>query len=356
MTGWRACARLSGVETAHEVLIALARRYSFGDVAALVAAGAGGASLTTRDGAQVDQLCAFGQRLLDLDAEDFGNPDAAIDANSDHSFADRVRGDAVPETLVARAINCRMPQHPRERRRGALGSLRPVFGLLLEVIDARWRRRETAGLVATVHITSEYLPLLVWERVLGHAGDPARLPAQVSGQGSAWGDFDDESCPHTRAEKAAAGHARRVEHDSVAGWRGYLDRQHSHVAHALAVCAAECPRPCSVLTRHSAEDQKTLEARCRTALSYADSQIVRLRHTAPVGHGFGVPSPAEVLAAWEHSREALARHEPAVLTQDGFPLPGLPSLFSALAGARVTPDTILADTADALVEALSAAG
>jgi hypothetical protein len=344
------------VETAREVLVALARRYAFGEVAALVAAGAGGTTLTTRDGAQIDQLCAFGQRLLDLDAEDFGNPDAATGANLDHSFADRVSGDAVPDTLLARATAFRMPQHPRERRRGALGSLRPVFGLLLEVIDARWRRRETAALVAAVHITSEYLPLLVWERVLGHAGDPARLPSQVGGEGSAWGDFDDAGCPHTRAEKGAASHAMRVEHDSAGGWRSYLDRQHSHVAHALAVCAVECERPCTVLTRHQAEDQKVLEAGCRAALSYVDSPVVRLRHTAPVGHGFGVPSPAEVLTAWEHSREALARYEPAVLTQDGFPLPGLPSLFSALAGARVTPDTILADTADALVEALGGAG
>jgi hypothetical protein len=344
------------VETAHEVLIALARRYSFGDVAALVAAGAGGASLTTRDGALIDQLCAFGQRLIDLDAEDFGNPDAATDANLDHSFADRVRGDAAPENLVTRALACRMPQHPNERRRGALGSLRPAFGLLLEVIDARWRRRETAGLVAAVHITSEYLPLLVWERILGHAADPARLPAQVSGKGSAWGDFDDEGCRHTRAEKGAASHALRAEHDSPAGWRSYLDRQHSHVSQALAVCAVECERPCSVYTRHSAEEQKILETGCRIALSYVDSPVVRLRHTAPVGHGFGVPSQREVLAAWEQTRETLSRHQPAVLTQDGFPLPGLPSLFSALAGGPVTPDTILADTAKALVEALGGAG
>src|SRR5207245_1986008 len=63
---------LCGVETAREVLLALTRRYAFGEVAALVAAGAAGEALTTRDGARIDQLCAFGQRLLDLDAEDFG--------------------------------------------------------------------------------------------------------------------------------------------------------------------------------------------------------------------------------------------------------------------------------------------
>jgi len=207
-----------------------------------------------------------------------------------------------------------------------------------------------------VHITSEYLPLLVWERVLGHAADPARLPAQVGGPGSAWGDFDDAGCRHTRAEKGAASHAMRAEHEPPAGWRSYLDRQHSHVARALAVCAVECERPCTVLTRLPAQDRATVEAGCRTALSYVDSPIVRLRHTAPVGHGFGVPSATEVRSAWEHSRKSLGRHCPAVLTGDGFPLPGLPSLFSALAGAQVRPDTILADTADALVEVLSAAG
>lgn len=348
----RARETVSGVDTAHDVLIALARRYAFGEVAALVSAGAGGEALTTRTAAQVQQLCAFGQRLLDLDAEDFGNPDAATDANIDASMADRVSGDAVPAELLHRALACRMPQRPDERRRGALGSLRPAYRLLLEVIDARWRRRETAALVAAVHITSEYLPLLAWESVLGHAGDPARLAADVKRDGSAWGDFDDEQCPHTRAEKAAAKHALRAPREAPAGWRSYLDRQHSHVAHALAVCAAECPRPCSVLTGWDKEQQALLEDRCRVVMAYIDSPIVRLRHTAPVGHGFGVPSPREVTTAWAHTREALAHLAPAVRADDGFPLPGLPTLFSDLAGAPVTPDTLLADTAAALVGAL----
>jgi hypothetical protein len=348
------------VETAHDVLVALTGRYAFGEVAAFVPA--------------VRPLCAFGQGLLDLDAEDFG-----AGANG-----------AVPADLVRRAVACRMPQEPRERGRGALGSLVPVYRLLLEVIAARWRRREASALVAAVHIASEYLPLLAWEPVLGHAGDPLRLPADVTGPDSAWGDFDNRSCPHNGPERSAAHAAVRVagtEGASGSGaappglrsaatreggayqrreasgrggtagpgaaWRGYLDRQHSAVSHALAVCAGECHHPCTVLTRHAPADRAELTRRCRTALAYESSPIVRLRHAAPVGHGFGVPSPAEVTEAWERSRHQLARLEPTVLAEDGYPLPGLPSLFSGVAGRPVTPDTLVADTAAALLRALS---
>jgi hypothetical protein len=246
-----------------------------------------------------------------------------------------------------------MPQDPRERDRGALGSLVPAFGLLLEVIALRWARRETTALVAAVHITAEYLPLLAWQPVLGHAGDPARLPASVTGQGSAWGDFDDRDCAHSRLERSAAYQAVRAADESGPRWRGYLDRQHSNMAHALAVCAGECRRPCSVLTRHPDRERTLLEARCRAALAYGSSPIVRLRHSAPVGHGFGVPSPGEVREAWAGSRTELARLEPAVLAEDGYPLPGLPSLFSAVAGTPVRPDTLVTDTAVTLAGALT---
>src|SRR2546423_4924717 len=286
------------MQTAHEVLVALARRYAFGEVAALVAAGAAGETLTTRDGARIDQLCAFGQRLLDLDAEDFGIADAARDSNTELTFADGVGGDAVPPDLGLRARACRMPQDPRERDRGALGSLAPGFGLLLEVIAVRWARREPAAVVAAIHITSEYLPLLAWESVLGHAGDPARIGPAVSGDGSAWGDFDDRDCAHTRPERSAAHHAVRVAHESGPQWRTYLDRQHSNVAHALAVCAGECRRPCSVVTRHPATEQELLQRRCRAALADGSSPILPLPPPAPLGHGVGGPAPRQGRQAW----------------------------------------------------------
>ena len=156
------------METAREVLVALARRYAFGDVAELATAG----PLPPAATPAVAALCAFGQRLLDLDAEDFGMPEAAGE---------------VPPALLRRARASRMPQTPRERPRGALETLRPAYALLLEVIEVRWRRREMAALVAAVHIAGEYLPVLAWEPVLGHAADPARLATAVGGPGSRFG-------------------------------------------------------------------------------------------------------------------------------------------------------------------------
>ncbi len=308
------------MQTGYEVLSALARRYAFGDVAALVG------------DPTIEQICAFGQGLLELDAEDFGEYDVA-------------------ETLTQRALAARMPQAPNELTRGALGSLRPAYSLLLEVIAARWRRGEMAALVAAVHIASEYLPMLVWETVLGHACDPTRLDHF---RDSRFGVFEDRTCPHTKTEKSAAARALRVGGESPTGWRAYLDRQHSNVSHAVAVCATVCRTPCPVTERLSPEEYELLSRRCAAAVKFGHSAVVRLRHAAPVGHGFGVPSPEEVAMAWARTRESLSLSENgngagrAVLAEDGFPLPGMPSLFSELAATQIFPGTLLADVATEL--------
>ena len=328
------------METPREVLIALARRYAFGDVAALASAGLVPAGPAT----EVAALCAFGQRVLDLDAEDFGMPEAAGD---------------VPRDLLRRARACRMPQTPREQPRGALETLRPAYALLLEVIDIRWRRHEMAALVAVVHIAAEYLPLLAWEPVLGHAADPVRLAAAVAGPGSRFGvpfEFGTpRTCDHTRPEQSAADRALRVGGEPAEGWRAYLDRQHSHVAGALGVCAGGCRTPCSVVTRLDDGVRSDLTARCRLAVEFSGGALVRLRHAAPVGHGFGVPSDDEVLEAWARTRSSLRHHELgrkalAGVADDPYPLPGLPGLFTQVAMTEIVPDTLLADVAARVVE------
>ena len=331
------------MQTAKDVLTALARQYAFGDLSSLVARGA--LAGDARAGS-VAGLCAFGQRVLDLDAEDFGIPEAEGE---------------VPAELLDRARASRMPQTPRERPRGALASLRPAYRLLLEVIAIRWDRRDMAALVAAVHIAGEYLPMLAWEPVLGHAGDPALIGASVDGEGSRFGvpieRGSPRMCDHTRPERAACERTLRVSREPGPGWRAYLDRQHSQVASALGDCAYRCRTPCTVVTRLDDVVRADLADRCRLAADFTDGALVKLRHAAPVGHGFGVPSPEEVQAAWRRARTSLA-HQPlgkaalAGADDDRYPLPGLPALFSAIAAAELRPDTLLHDVTKRITAAL----
>lgn len=329
------------METAREVLAALARRYAFGDLEALMSQGTLAADGRT---APVAALCAFGQRVLDLDAEDFGMPEEAGE---------------VPRDLLDRARASRMPQAPREHPRGALASLRPAYSLLLEVIAIRWHRRDMAALVAAVHIAGEYLPLLAWEPVLGHAGDPALIGAAVRGEGSRFGvpvePGSARVCDHTRPERSACERTLRVAKEPPSGWRAYLDRQHSQVAAALGDCAARCRTPCTVMARLDDPVRADLTDRCRLAADFADGALVKLRHAAPVGHGFGVPSPEEVQAAWARARRSLARHPlgKSVADDDSYPLPGLPALFSAVAAADLRPDTLLHDVTERITSTLA---
>ncbi|WP_067477627.1 hypothetical protein [Actinomadura hibisca] len=330
------------METARDVLTALARRRAFGDLEALVADG----TLLGGRTARVAGLCAFGQRVLDLDAEDFGMPEESGE---------------VPKDLLDRARASRMPQAPRERPRGALASLRPAYALLLEAIAIRWERREMAALVAAVHIASEYLALLAWEPVLGHAGDPALIGRSVTGPGSRFGvpvePGAERLCDHTRPERSACERTLRVAKEPPPGWRAYLDRQHSQVAQALGDCAARCRTPCTVMSRLDEDVRADLVERCKLAVDFSDTALVRLRHAAPVGHGFGVPSPEEVQTAWARARASL-RHQPlgrAALEgaeNDPYPLPGFPALVSAIATTEIKPDNLLNEVSVRLVDVL----
>ncbi|TDB94505.1 hypothetical protein [Actinomadura sp. 7K534] len=331
------------METAQDVLTALARRYAFGDLEALITQGT---VVPDHHAGTVAALCAFGQRVLDLDAEDFGMPEATGE---------------VPRDLLDRARASRMPQAPRERPRGALASLRPAYSLLLEVIAIRWHRRDMAALVAAVHIAGEYLPMLAWEPVLGHAGDPARIGDSVTGDGSRFGvpvePGSARMCDHTRPERSACERTLRVAGEPAPGWRAYLDRQHSQVASALGDCAARCRTPCTVMTRLDGPVRADLTDRCKLAVDFTDGALVKLRHAAPVGHGFGVPSPEEVRTAWARARKSLSRHalgHKAMAGADGsYPLPGLPELFSAIAAAELRPDTLLRDVTTRITATLA---
>ena len=268
----------------------------------------------------------------------------------------------VPRDLLDRARASRMPQTPRERPRGALTSLRPAYALLLEVIAIRWHRRDMAPLVAAVHIAGEYLPMLAWEPVLGHAGDPARIGASVGGEGSRFGvPVEPGSArdvrPHppgtfrVRARPCASHASRRRAGAPTSTASTATSPPRS------ATCAARCRTPCSVMTRLDAAVRADLTDRCRLAADFTDGALVKLRHAAPVGHGFGVPSPEEVQTAWTRARKSLSRHplgHKALADPDpSYPLPGLPELFSAIAATEIRPDTLLHEVTVRIIDALA---
>ncbi|GAB3622935.1 hypothetical protein GCM10027418_10170 [Mariniluteicoccus endophyticus] len=298
---------------------------------------------------QARELATAAKRVLDLDAEDF----ATIAGGFSTPWAHRL------------AESC-FPLQPKDNQRGALGSLIPLYELMLEVMELRALRHEPLQVVVTAHLIGEYLCQLAWESRLGHGGDPLQLGRFV---GERWGT-DDPTCPHSSALRATAKRSLNACSGDVAGYTAYLDRFHSRQGDALAVCGMNhetvgagarpdagetCPNPCRWAVRGSMEERRDLDARLRLALLYIDSPIVSLRHHAPVGHFFGVPSTAEISTAWLRTWERLSQpwNDGAnpLTADDAVPgrpdpneaLPGMSALVSAVAGRTIGPGRVIRD-------------
>ncbi len=295
---------------------------------------------------RAQHLAVAAKRVLDLDAEDFG------------TIAEEFRSDWAKD-LAAAAF----PPGPRDAERGALGSLTALYRLMLEVLDLRARRDEPLQVVVTAHLIGEYLPMLAWQSRLGHAGDPARMKASV---GERWGT-DSVECPHTSSQRATARRAMHASDGDRSGYTAYLDRFHSRLGDALAVCAMNhdtvgagsrpdvgttCPTPCRWAIEGPLEGRLDLDARVRLAMLYRDSPIVALRHHAPVGHFFGVPSTREISEAWLRTWDRLSgpwSDGSNPLTNGavrGAPepdeaLPGMSALISAVAGTTIGPGRLI---------------
>lgn len=305
-------------------------------------------------------LAVAARRVLDLDAEDFGLIAAGFDAS-----------------WAARLAASSFPAEPRDPNRGALGSLVPIYELMLEVLDIRAHRREPMQVVVTAHLLGEYLPQLAWESTLGHGGDPLVLAETVGG--SRWGT-DDPGCPHSSALRSTAKRALNACHGDQPGYTAYLDRFHSRQGDALAVCAVNgitvgpgerpdvgdwCPDPCSFVRDLDLVHRRDLDARVRLAKLYVESPLVALRHHAPVGHFFGVPSTAEISEGWLRTWEKLSTPwndgaNPLLLQPVSGSvaaheaLPGMAALVSAVAGRPMGPGRLLRDIGDDVRRALQA--
>ncbi|MGL4832495.1 MAG: hypothetical protein ACRCWS_08000 [Propionibacteriaceae bacterium] len=318
------------------------------------------ASATGQEFSQTRSLADFARRILDLDAEDFQ------ELAAEH-----------PGPWSRAVTGASFPLRPQDPLRGALGSLVPLVELMLEVLDLRARRREPQLLVVTTHLLGEYLPQLAWEARLGHGGDPSRLPHDV---GERWGS-DDTSCCHNSALRAAAKRTLHVGTGDIEGFTTYLDRFHSRQGAALATCAMNvavtkpgdrpdvgtvCRNPCSWALRGSKQDRSSLDARCRLALIFAASPVIALRHHAPVGHFFGVPSMEEIAEAWQITWERLNQPWNDGLNplhgsgMSGYPerneaLPGLAQLVSVIADRPLGPSRVIRDIGEAIAQSLGAA-
>ncbi len=309
-------------------------------------------------------LAAAAQRVMELDAEDFGR----LAAGFDTVWAGRLAASAFPD-------------HPLAASRGALGSLVPLYQLMIEVLEIRAARDEPMQVVVIAHLMGEYLIQLAWEPTLGHGGDPVRM-AEVVG-GSRWGT-NDPTCAHSPALRATAKRVLRATAGDDAGFTAYLDGFHSRLGDALGICAMNyqtvsrgerpdvgdmCPNPCDFAATRPLAERRDLDARVRLARIFIDSPILALRHHAPVGHFFGVPSVEEIDAAWTNTWAKLTHPwpdgtnpllNPALVAgpTEAEALPGLAALASAVAGRPMGPGKVVhairEDITRALHEARSA--
>ena len=246
------CGSMGYVETTleiREMLVALARRYAFRELAYLLGGGATGLALSQREVARIQQLCAYGKRLIELDTEDLDEANAAIGATTDTTFATLVGTSWFPRRSSSAGELCRVRQEPKEGTNDALTSLHPMYRLLLEVIQVRWDRNDTMWLLSAVHIAAEYAPLLAWQRYLGHAGDPFRLR-------------DDPAFTRSRQPMGPHRRPRLPTHEAGEGGRG----PGAAGGRRAAVGLADLPRPPALggVAARSASARPTARSRARS--------------------------------------------------------------------------------------------
>ncbi len=320
-----------------------------------------GCHLNTRQDCR--QLAAVGMEVRQLDAEEFGH--RAEDCCA-------LPGD-VREFLEA----CSWPKSMADLARvGALKDLKPTYRLLLELIDLNVQQRNWTEVLALIHLMAEYLPLLAWQPILGHAGLPGEVaqrfdpagkasPRPPKGPRCAFGPQDaDLAIKLTKAPRDGG------------ELRDYLLTRHSRLSNMLLICGGTpgnvgataqgaCKSQCSVVTGTQAdladEEREDLARRATLARRFAKSPIVQLRHSSPVGHFFAVPSRQEIELAWGATRKSLHRAmndmqfpDPQRRLLEGSLPTGLAGLVGLCAGsqARLEASTVLPKIRDAIRQSI----
>lgn len=341
--------------TQRSALAASLDRFDFGEADVILE------SIGYRETAHCRQLCAVGMEVRQLDAEEFGKRTTNC-VPLPRKLRDTLRAAAWPSTLA-------------DQRTGALVDLRPTYRLLLELVEVNVGQRNWTDVLALIHLMSEYLPLLAWQPLLGHAG----IPRDIANR------FDTRAAQSPRPPpergcalgKPGSDLADQLQTPPMtdAALRKYLRTKYSRVSGLLLICggapdavvdgrARACRRQCSVVTGPDADldesDRESLARRVTMARRFADSPIVGLRHTSPVGHFFSVPGKDEIDDAWHRTRNKLlktladmsASDQEMDLISSGL-VDGLQGLVGYCSGSDkpTTPSTILVELRDAIVRA-----
>jgi len=280
--------------------------------------------------AKIRNLARLGEAVLNVDTHDFES------WCQDENIPQHIRDD-----LALRI----WPMQRQENAVGALHSLIPTFELLLEVFETRILKGDISMGLSIIHLMTEYLPLLGWEKELGHAGNPKQLAEHLSQPNAMW---QTDECPLNRQQRKAFENVISAN-SSQRRWSIYLRDSHSRVAASLSICGG-VPNPLSEVS-----GQRTCRTPCairkgNTDLAWEmvlvrrlkESSLLTLRHDAPVGHFFSVPQEPEILESWETTWQGLtADRDEAPEAQNPLrkvvrtgALAGLPELLGVVAGVE----------------------
>ena len=290
--------------------------------------------------ARIRNLARLGEAVLNVDTHDFES------WCQDEQIPKHIKDDLALRTW---------PLKLQDKAVGALDSLIPTFELLLEVFETRILKGDISMGLSVIHLMTEYLPLLGWEKELGHAGNPKQLAEYLSQPNTMW---QSEACPLNRQQRKAFANVITAN-DSQKNWSIYLRDSHSRVASSLSICAS-VPNPTSEVS-----GQRTCRTPCAIRkgnkdLAWAmvlvrrlrESSLLTLRHDAPVGHFFSVPQEPEILASWESTwqgliadrDEAPERQNPLRNVTRTGALAGFPELLGVVAGlpGAMLPSNLIA--------------
>lgn len=309
------------------------------------------------------QLCEVGYRVSQLDGEDF--------EQLSHT-------PGLPSDVASFLKQCSWPTSLADADGTALDDLIPTFQLLLEIAELKTVRRDWPDVLAVIHLISEYLPLLAWQPVLGHAGRPDKLQATLVGRSMHHKPCSLNNMQHSQIESLLSLRLRDESFDLDE----YVRKDHSRMADALTECSGRMNLANNLTSvvfvrmelNHSKvpeesasiREKEDLAFRTSIARAFSESAIVHMRHTSPVGHFFAVPGKSKVTKEWYKSTvkiNNLARlyDQHRVASGDGplvkesvsgsFPV-GLSDLVTIAAGVEepLVPSNVLAILASGILD------